>query len=507
MNAVVYCRVSSQAQVDNGHGAESQEFACIQYAKAKGWNVIKVFSDKAYSGALEDRPEANKMLLFLLDNPDTIVLMDDISRQARDREIYYNLKKKIQKLDCTVKFVNLDIPENEDGEFFELVSVGMAQWQRKKNRTQVLNRMKARLSSGYWCFSGTPRGYKYDSDKNLVLDEPEASIVKQALEGYATNSLKSQKDVLDFCLANNFKTSKSQVQIILSNPIYTGKIINENWNIVVEQGRHEPLISKETHETILAKLGGKFVFVRKSENDNLFLLRGVVKCFECKKLLKSYVTTKINAKTKLKKLFPKYDCRNRHCGNKYHSITRDNLESQIEEAINNFKPSPAIFKLIEITITNILKDMQAYNLSSKLSIENELNAKKEQIQKILNRIKKAQRDSVAEALEEELDELITAKSNLEMKLESTKADFASGNGRTLIFEITKFLKNLDSEWKNGNIEKRKSIINLLFDDQIYYDVKQGGRTVYNSPFIQLFSTLETNKNTLVEVAGFAPASN
>ena len=39
--ALVYCRVSSERQVNEGHGLDSQEQRCLAYAQGKGLTVSK----------------------------------------------------------------------------------------------------------------------------------------------------------------------------------------------------------------------------------------------------------------------------------------------------------------------------------------------------------------------------------------------------------------------------------------------------------------------------------
>ncbi len=48
--ALVYCRVSSKSQETDGHGLESQEARCRQYAEAKGYDFAAVFPDTITGG-------------------------------------------------------------------------------------------------------------------------------------------------------------------------------------------------------------------------------------------------------------------------------------------------------------------------------------------------------------------------------------------------------------------------------------------------------------------------
>ncbi|MEM9968623.1 MAG: hypothetical protein AAF755_11040 [Pseudomonadota bacterium] len=64
----------------------------------------------------------------------------------------------------------------------------------KKNAEQVRHRMTARLKAGFFCF-WAPKGYTYVKAKGggkvLERDEPTASLIQEALEGYASGRFAS----------------------------------------------------------------------------------------------------------------------------------------------------------------------------------------------------------------------------------------------------------------------------------------------------------------------------
>ena len=93
--SVIYCRVSSVRQSTEGHGLESQEHRCRQYASQRGYEVIKVFRD-SFTGAGDfmNRPAMASLLAYLDKNPATnyIVIFDDLKRLARDTTFYLKLR-------------------------------------------------------------------------------------------------------------------------------------------------------------------------------------------------------------------------------------------------------------------------------------------------------------------------------------------------------------------------------------------------------------------------------
>ena len=167
---------------------------------------------------------------------------------------------------CLMQAASLESPsiefgEDSDSRLVEHMLASVAQHQREKNAEQTSNRMKGRMMNGYSVFSA-PVGYKYKKTgshgKLLTRDEPIASIVKEALEGYASGRFSGQADIKRF-LENqpefpkdlpNGQIRQQKVTDMLNRVIYAGYMEHEPWGITRRKGHHEALISLETYETI-----------------------------------------------------------------------------------------------------------------------------------------------------------------------------------------------------------------------------------------------------------------
>jgi site-specific DNA recombinase len=120
--------------------------------------------------------------------------------------------------------------------------------------------MKARMEQGYTVFK-TPVGYTFKKvsghDKLPVRDEPTASVIQQALEGYATGRYETQVEVQRFLESQPAYPQKdtqsrvrpSRVNEILVNPFYAGYVEHQPWNVSLRKGQHEGLITLEAFET------------------------------------------------------------------------------------------------------------------------------------------------------------------------------------------------------------------------------------------------------------------
>jgi site-specific DNA recombinase len=129
------------------------------------------------------------------------VIIDDISRLARGLMAHFELGVKIGDSGCVLVSPSIEFGEDSDSQLVENLLASVSQHQRQKNGEQTINRMRARMQSGYWVFQA-PVGYRYEREggqgKRLVRDEPNASILQEAFEGYASGRFATQVEVKRF---------------------------------------------------------------------------------------------------------------------------------------------------------------------------------------------------------------------------------------------------------------------------------------------------------------------
>lgn len=111
--AVLYCRVSSAKQSNEGGGLFSQETRCREFAKYKHYEVVQVFKDDI-SGSRADRPGMLSMLAYLRKHRRTshVVVIDDISRLARGLEAHLQLRSDIAKAGASLESPSIEFGED-----------------------------------------------------------------------------------------------------------------------------------------------------------------------------------------------------------------------------------------------------------------------------------------------------------------------------------------------------------------------------------------------------------
>ena len=203
---VLYLRVSDKSQVTKGSGLSSQEIRGREYAKSRGTPVVKVFYDDGVSGKILERPDVMRMLNFLKKKKpgvQYVVLIDEISRLARDVRVHFDLRDALDEVGALLDSptTQFKITRDADGTLNEGMQAMFAQHFRMKNAETSRNRKWARLKGGYWPYTA-PVGFKFKMTKThgnmLVRNEPIASIIQEAFEGYASGRFASQAEVKRF---------------------------------------------------------------------------------------------------------------------------------------------------------------------------------------------------------------------------------------------------------------------------------------------------------------------
>ncbi len=478
-HAIIYCRVSDPKQSRVGDGLSSQETRCREFARGRGYDVVEVFKDD-FTGAQANRPAMKAMLAFLrgrrVEAP--VVIIDDISRLARDLGAHWELRLAITKAGGTLESPSVKFGEDADSTFIENVLASSAQHQRQKNAEQTKNRMRARVMNGYWVFQA-PHGYKYERvtgrGQMLKRHEPVASIVQEALEGYASGRFELQADVMRFLQDNPLFPKdgtgivrNERVSQLLRQPAYAGYIEVPSWDVSLRKGQHKPLISLETWQRIRSRLAGGFAAPRRKNVNEDFALRGFVLCNDCETPL-----TACWSKGRTKH-HPYYLCQKRGCASCGKSIRRDVIEGEFETLLQTVQPSENLFRVAASMFEDLWNRRLAQSEAQKATLKDELAAKEKQVGQLLDRILDVSVPSVIATYEARIRKLEAEKLLIEEKLASAGRP-ASTFGDTLRTALD-FLSNPWNLWSLGRLEDRRAVLRLTFADRLRYDRKTGLRT-------------------------------
>lgn len=509
--AIIYCRVSSVAQMQKGHGIGSQETRCREYARMKGYTVESVFKDEAVSGSLIDRPGMQDALAHLRKNRRKaryVLLIDDISRLARDIRAHLELRTAIAETGAALESPSIEFGEDSDAILVEHLLAVVSHHQRGKNAEQTMNRMRARISAGYWPFI-SPMGLKHEfkpgEGRVLVRDEPIASIIQEALEGYASGLFQTQSEVKRFLESRPAFPKDGRglvrnqlVNDLLTKPLYAGYVeAPADWGVPLRKGRHEGLISFETFERIQYRLrGGSYAPARADLNED-FPLRGTLACAHCGKALTACWST---GKSGVK--HPYYYCFAKGCERKGKTMRRDQVEGAFRGLLAALTPSPRLFELAHAMFRDAWNQRTAQALVIAKGYAKDLTRVEGEIAKLLDRIVDASSPTVIGAYERRIGELEREKLVLEER--QRNAGQPNGTFEELFERAFQFLASPSKIWDLGSFEHRKLVLRLAFSERLAYCPENGFQTPKLSLPFRLLGGENMDKKAMAETEGFEP---
>lgn len=411
--AVLYCRVSSTKQLDEGDGLSSQQHRCEEYARRQGYSVIKVFQDRGVSGGMIDRPGMQELLGWLLAQGDEThaVIIDDISRFSRDATVHWQLRDLLEKAGGRLESPTMTFGHSSDDKLVENLLASVSQHQREKIAETSANRMKARVASGYWVFR-TVLGYKYVQTKGegkvLVRDEPVASIVIEALEGFANNRFATQSEVKRFLEAQpEFPIQKSyggirlqKVTDMLTHPLYAGMVHAVKWNIPLRKGNHDALISVKTYEAIQDRLNEKAYAPKRKNLGDKFALTGFVNCSDCEKPMRS-----CDSRSATGKLYSYYLCRTQGCVSYGKSVRKEDVEGKFVSLLKSMRPTLNAIAIVRAMFADAGEQREKQAESSAKAFTNDLKRIEREVDKFVDMIGDASSAHAARAYERKIDKL------------------------------------------------------------------------------------------------------
>ena len=503
--AVIYCRVSSIKQSTAGDGIRSQETRCREFARMKGYHVVETFHDDV-SGSLIDRPGMKAMLAFIRKRraKGTVVIIDDVSRLARGLQAHLELRGAIANAGGILESPSIEFGDDSDSMLVENLLASVSQHQRQKNGEQTKNRMRARIMNGYWVFQA-PTGYKYERvtgrGKMLKRDEPVASVIREALEGYASGIFGTQADVMRFLQENPLfpkdstgRVRHQRVHMLLKQCVYAGYVEAPEWGVSLRRGQHDALISFQTYQHIQDRMNGVNRTPNRSNLNQDFPLRGFVACADCDTPLTACWSKGAHS------YHPYYLCRKRGCTSYGKSIRRDRIEGEFDTLLQALKPTDTMFKSAKRMFRELWdrRSIHAENESKALTAQ--LVKIERQIEQLLERIIDASVSSVIAAYEQKVEKLEREK--LLIRERMTNAPRPAGHFENILRTALEFLSNPCNLWGSDKLENKHAVLKLAFTKRLTYVRGEGFRTADLSLPFKLLGELLDDKSRMARPKRF-----
>ena len=293
--AVIYVRVSTKEQVEEGNSLNTQQKICTEYCLKNGYEIAELFIEQGESAKTADRTELKKLLAFCASKKNQIeaTIIYKIDRIARNTDDYSQLRLLLKRYGVEIKSTSEHFDDSPVGRFMENTMANIAQFDNDIRTERSVGGMREAVRDGRYVW-GAPLGYnnvKINSRSTIAPDAKMFPLVQQTFELIAQNKYPTEevRKIMEERGLVNRKGKpicKAFFYHVLKSEIYTGWVTKFGER---HKGNFEPLVSDDLFNQVqrVLKRKGKMGVVHVTDNPD-FPLRRFVRNESGKKLTGSW---------------------------------------------------------------------------------------------------------------------------------------------------------------------------------------------------------------------------
>ena len=320
MRIAAYCRVSTDKEDQLNSLATQKEFF-EEYAKRTGDTLVRIYADEGITGTrTKSRKEFQRMMRDAEHGLFEQLCVKDISRLARNTVDLLQSVRTLKSYGIETQFLTANMTSMGNSEFVLTIFGALAQEESANTSKRVkfskkINAEKGRVPNFVYGYDKTKGDYF-----NLKINETEVAVIRQiyqwyAEEGYGMAKIAHMLNEREIKTKRKYQWSANAVSTILTNELYTGKIINgkqevgnfltgdrvnkapEEWMVTERPDLRiiEPELYDKTQEILAAR--SKSFKLDKKRQSNKYLLSTLIKCKECgwsfRRITRTYKNTYI----------------------------------------------------------------------------------------------------------------------------------------------------------------------------------------------------------------------
>lgn len=304
MNIAAYCRVSTDKE-DQLNSLEAQKAFFSEYTQRTGDNLVRLYADEGISGTkIKNRKEFLRMMSDAEHGLFDMVVVKDISRFARNTVDLLQNIRKLKALGIETQFLTANMTSMGNSEFVLTIFGALAQEESANTSKRVkfgkrMNAEKGRVPNIVYGYDKTIGDYFH-----LEINKQEAEVIRQIYawylqEGYGAAKIANMLNEGGLKTKRNCRWSQNAVCRILTNELYTGKVINgkqevedfltgkrkekEETEWLITERPDLKIIETEEFEKAQQILHGRHAAfnMNRERQSNKYLFSTLIRCKEC----------------------------------------------------------------------------------------------------------------------------------------------------------------------------------------------------------------------------------
>ncbi len=273
LRCAIYTRVSTDAGLEQEFNSlDAQRESAEAYIKSQaheGWRLVREhFDDGGYSGGSMERPALQNLLNRVRERRIDVIVVYKVDRLTRSLA---DFAKLVEAFDAYgVAFVSVTQSFNTTTSMGRLtlnVLLSFAQFEREVTAERIRDKIAASKKKGLWMGGVVPLGYRV-SERKLLVDEPEAALVRQIFALYlelgSVRALQSElrrrdirsriRKLASGRIIGGIHFTNGPLYRLLSNRIFLGEINHRGQSF---PGEHTAIVDVEIFTQVQAKLDGQ----------------------------------------------------------------------------------------------------------------------------------------------------------------------------------------------------------------------------------------------------------
>ena len=241
--AIIYTRVSTGKQAEEGTSLENQEVVCLRKAQSEGVSVVDVISDEGVSGDLYlSRPGIQKALTAIEAGDADLLITMKLDRSGRNVDALRLIRRRVTDAGGKLIFADgMNFEDNAIGNLMFTQIAGYAEYEKELIRKRTMSGRRQRAEEGQQpSRSRSPYGYHVVTKRDVIAGtypvnllgsyqvvQNEAEIVRDIfgkyMEGASLESIcrdLQQRGVPTPREGNYWR--RCAIQRLLLNPVYKG---------------------------------------------------------------------------------------------------------------------------------------------------------------------------------------------------------------------------------------------------------------------------------------------
>lgn len=457
---VIWTRVSTKYQEENGGSLTTQKEICEDYARRNGYQIAGYFGGK-HESAKTPGKMVQEMVKYVKRNTSvSTIIVSEFDRFSRAAWQAIKILEDMRCLGIVVIAAKFGLDtRTKEGMVMAQNSLSYAQWDNQNRTDKFVSGKEQCIRAGAWVLKAPLGYYKEGKSRHAkcLLDDKGKLIAKAfrwKLQGMAG------VEIIDRLKAYGFYMSQQTLHRVLTKPFYAGKIIHKATGGEMIDGNIEPAVSYADFlrvQEILAGRTGKYVQAKRKPD---LPLTKYIFCALDGHAFTSY--TKHKSAGGVNREYGYYKCNHPKCGT---NISANRAHERFEHLLEGYNLNPDALSHFEGLVQEKMQDYTEHAAQERTQLKKRMTETEKSIQQL--KVRFALKEIPADVYEAGMQELQARIDTYTLEMEKWNAKLS--NSSQMIHKIIITASNISSLWKRGSLEIKRRILSLVFPEGLYWD--------------------------------------